>query len=493
MRCMNEKVLMVEDPQTELCQAEKNLLLFLDPAQQREEQNWDFQRIEYAWGAKLPSFLKLGRKVKVVYFSRRAYMTYLRLILQNVFFGRCGPLIKVFYFNHGLHSCFCHAGSLSGYRIFLRNNVSGTRSLKRKLLSLFPLSLRADARYLIFEPGKNSSIDEKVIPSAIIDNDLMIYSNATGKLLLIKSQTLCSGQGQVVKTSSNSDYLSVMEREFLCLKKVSALIGQRGYVPSAGERYEIKGRIFFTEQYIKGASLRDILFGLAPTNATGKVLKILDQLEAWYHIYSTTFSGTPRSLTFLYAPVLDHFEKLYNKVPEVLVLTSRIKAELQQLSDRNPGLVPALAHNDLWPGNFLVHANGLVAIDWERATPGRCGLFDFFWMVISTAIVFLMAQKQMTSCGEAFRKILSKDDSFSLDVISRLQNYLNMQGFDPASLDFFLLLFLVEWSIQGHQALGKQTDMDHIAFGELLHFVKQAGTFTPSSSRILPESSLCVE
>jgi hypothetical protein len=134
---------------------------------------------------------------------------------------------------------------------------------------------------------------------------------------------------------------------------------------------------------------------------------------------------------------------------------------------------PILAHNDLWPGNFVITKGGFIVIDWERATEQRAPFFDYFWMIVSTTIEYLASETKNHNYSESVRIFLRRSDSVSCHAFEKLETFLNELGINEAYLPHLLYLFFMEWSVQGFQVLGRQTNMDHLAFGELLYYAEK--------------------
>jgi hypothetical protein len=150
----------------------------------------------------------------------------------------------------------------------------------------------------------------------------------------------------------------------------------------------------------------------------------------------------------------------------------KARETLETIVGEQVTISPITAHNDLWPGNFVVAADGLVAIDWERAVEKRAPLFDYYWMIISAAIEHHVTVIGVVDYSRAFRLFLEEGDDVTRHATEMLKTFLGRLGLDRELHQSFLLLFLMEWSVQGYLALGRQTAMDRLAFGELTNFME---------------------
>lgn len=164
------------------------------------------------------------------------------------------------------------------------------------------------------------------------------------------------------------------------------------------------------------------------------------------------------------------FMELYGDNELVNPIIEKVNQNLNCIDSAHSGLVPMISHNDLWPANLIVTADDIIAIDWERAAHDQAGIFDYYWMMISTAIVYLKDEKKFPDYSLSFRLFVNNADDISKCVRNKLIGYLNSLGFDECLYDFFILLFLIEWSIQGYKHLKQQTSMDILAFNELLYY-----------------------
>jgi hypothetical protein len=302
--------------------------------------------------------------------------------------------------------------------------------------------------------------------------DFMFFSNASGKLLLTSTETLRSGEGLVIKTTSCQSYAEVMEKEFTTMLGIAEMQGESVSLPHMGKRFQAGKRIFFTEAYVKGASLREVLHRLSRRNDIPEIGAFLDRLDDWFEKYRAVFRAQPRSLISCYEHLFDAFSDLYSGHPQAGVLQEKARETLAKTARKQVCIVPIIAHNDLWPGNLLVGADGLVAIDWERAVGNRAPLFDYYWMIISAVLEHLVCRIGISDYSRAFRLFLEESDDVSRHATAMLKAFLGRLGLDNELDQSFLLLFLMEWSVQGYLALGKQTAMDRLAFGELITFME---------------------
>ena len=451
---------------------ERNLLLFLAPFEEASESLWRFVpwntrkrvSVSLASGQELPA--------STIYcFERSEIMGYLYFswCLKKQVFPRMAQ--KVLYLNDGLLSSIFIADKTDGYRAFAANHLPPSTRMRQKLVSLLPLAFRAEKRYVVVGQcsiaGVACADRSDVVPVAL---DFMFFSNASGKLLLTSAETLCSGKGTVIKTTSSREYEEVMEKEFLTMLSISEMQGEPVSLPRVGQHFQVGMRTFFTEAYVKGKSLREVLHNLSRRNDVAGVCAFLTHLDAWFEKYQATFRANPRSLLSCYQHLFASFSELYEEHYPAGVIQKRAGAILAKVSSKQDVIASITAHNDLWPGNFVVGVDGLVAIDWERAMENRAPFFDYFWMIISAALEHYACNIRAVDYSRAFRLFLAGKDDVSQHAILMLKAFLESHGFDTELLQGFLLLFLMEWSIQGYLALGKQTAMDRLAFGELVFF-----------------------
>ena len=453
---------------------ETNLLLLLDPRAEMDGADWSFVSSQKAHGKSSGTPAGNRTSGKTVYcFERREILRYL-LFPRRVKKG--APALKfrkVLYQNDGLLSAIFDADKTAGYRAFAASHLPPPAGLRQRLISLLPLALRAEKRYLAvwhhdadLESVKNPSGD----PALLEIPDSMFFSNVSGKLMLTSSETLRSGHGWVIKTTSCPSYQEVMEKEFATMQGIVTLQGGAAFLPQLGKRHQTGGRIFFTESYIKGNCLREVLHALSQRNDIPGIRAFLDRLDDWSEKYRAAFGTQSGSLTSCYHHLVDAFSELYGEHQRAGAILRRAEQILSEIAGNQALIGTITAHNDLWPGNFIVAAEGLVAIDWERAAENRAPFFDYYWMIISAVLEYHASVLGVVDYSRAFRLFLADDEDVTRHAVVRLKSFLERLGFDRGLHQGFLLLFLMEWSVQGYLALGKQTFMDRMAFGELISF-----------------------
>lgn len=448
-----------------LSQLDKNLLLFLDPSGHYSEQSWNYIDAVVGEGKTL---LSSGRNI-IISFSRDQLFAYYINSLKQFFFRR--KTRKVFFINDGLLRSIFDASSTSAYKSFAENHLPKPRTLRQQIVALLPLVLRAETRFIIVYAQPQTMNYNNSEFSGLDVNDFMFFSNAAGKLLLTTTETLQTGHGQIIKTTTDPEYAAVLEKEYDLVALLSVKLGTTGSLPVIGKHFEAGGRHFFTEEYILGESLRERLRVLVGQRDYVKICNIIDSLDEWFHFYNASFTGDAIPVSTVYNHLFSLFSECYGATG-ISVLQTGIEL-LRQFEKVCPFVVPITAHNDLWPGNFVVTENGFIVIDWERATENRAPFFDYFWLIISTAIESLASEVENINYSEATRRLLRCEDVVSCHALQKLKTFLNNLGISEDHLLHLLFLFFMEWSVQGFQTLGRQTDMDRLAFGELLHYAEQ--------------------
>ena len=453
----------------------KILLTFIDPTFQKDINNWHF----ICWGdenfkSAIKEAIKTSYKCNIFIFSRRYLLNYFLFSWRLRLKKDDWKIRKVVYVNDGLLSSFFDSENVAAYSRFTKNHLPQRKGLVRKIISFAPVIWRAAQRFIIVEKYPDKGHLAEGIVKAIEESNFLIFSNANGKLLLTKTQTIITGKGQVINTTANSDYSSIMKKEYAILSHLSTKSGGSKCLPRVGKSHEIQGTFFFIEDYISGRSLRDILNDLAMVNLSNQACEIIERLDAWYNKLFLTFSEEPlKKIMPLYAPIIKTFAELYSDKTVTHSVVNNVIASLQFIDSSHPGLVSMITHNDLWPSNLILTSENIVAIDWERATEDHAGVFDYFWMMISAAIVYLKELKRLPNYSISFQCFLKNDDEISKCVHNKLHNFIVKMGFDDQLYDFFMVLFLMEWSIQGFIHLHHQNAMDKLAFEELLSFLKK--------------------
>lgn len=438
------------------------LTVFIDPERRIPREAWTF--VHDGSGGNQLQAVETGTKDSnvVLTFGRKSCLGYFWCRLK-LFLTR-QKVRNVLYVNDGLMSSFFDANNLAAYRYFVRRHLPCRRNLE----VLLP-TWRAERRYLVFEQG----IRPRGGTSSLANYDFLMYSNPGGKLILTTTETLRTGKGEVLKTTANPAYIEVLQKEFLTVQSISARIKGGRFLPGGIDKVDCGSTFFLREEYISGSNLMDVLTQLAITRsdkADKAVKELIERLDAWYATVLASSSGDKMKVSVFYFPVLERFSTVYARHPVTNRVVAEAKLLLSKIDDAHPGLVPVVAHNDLWPANFMIHGENIIAIDWERATSGCSGIFDYFWMMISLCIVYLKVRDGLPDYGQSFRRFLAGSDIVSLAVHVKLKTHLERNGFVEI-YQFFMLLFLIEWSIQGWTCLGRQTPMDQLAFQELFDFL----------------------
>lgn len=444
------------------CGMDRNLLLFLDPAGARAEESWLFFEGCPRDAAKL---LERGGNLACRFPRKRLphlFLAWAALRLQGISASR------VLFVNDGLLSCFLRAGNRKAYRLYARHHLSKPESLRRRLVSRLPLSLRCESTFLVLLSDRGSCCaggDERALVEAA---ELMFFSNRLGKLLLLNARAIEGENGEIIKTTAHDGYLPVMEREYEILSEIAQKMTDGSTLPQLGRHFTVNGRHFFTERYVAGESLRDVLHRQGTRGEVGETRRILQLLDQWYSSYLGVFTGARKELSALTGHLLPLFTACYRGEPTELVESAR--AHLAELHRSHQGLVPVVSHNDLWPGNFLLTERGLVVLDWERATRERAPFFDYFWMIVSAALEYLAGAKGARYYADMMDHFFTAEDEVSAEAHRLLRLFLERLGIPDRQYQAVLFLFLMEGSVQGYQALGRQTDMDRLIYGQLLKF-----------------------
>lgn len=441
---------------------EENLLILLDPSDQLDDETWRFIRTKKSAHS--------GNRHNLVFcFNRCDLIRYLICSLSVQFNKKNIRVRKILHINDGLVGCLFSADNAAGYRAFEKKHVSPSRGIRHRLSMMLPPILRAELLFIVVEQLPHA---EKPQSSTLLEGlDFMFYSNAPGKLLLTKAGTFASGKGLVFKTTSSPDYEDNLKREYESVRMVSKNLNRSGCIPDIENPLRVNSRFYYPETYLSGENLRSKLRSSGHSSCHQEAIHFIDCLDDWFAIYHASFKGAKKPLFSLYSRLFSTILDLTTNIPDVVPLVKYAEELLSGLDTRHGGLVPVLAHNDLWPGNFIVKDDQLTAIDWERATPQSAPLFDYFWMIISAVLEYRVGQNGVQDYSMAFRQFLSLDDEVCRHARSKLDCFLDYLGFERMMRTQFILLFLMEWSIQGALALGKLTDMDLLAQGELIAFI----------------------
>jgi|GEM_PF-3407652 len=450
---------------------ERNLLTFLAPSSRRGEKGWHFARTGAPSGEAASGNEPARQGTPLIYgFSRRDLPHYFAYALALRISRPRGKIRKILFINDGLLSCFFDAGKAACYRAFARRHLAAPRGASRWLAMLLPATLRAEQRFLVIDDDADATGPCR--NDALGGLDFMFYSNGDGKLMLTRAETFRTGSGQLLKTSSSPDYVSNLERESGIIGALQDLTKDPGSLPRVGKRISVNGQHFFPEEYLCGENLREVLRAMGRDNSYRGACLVLDRLDAWHATFHSTFSGEKKPLAFFYTPVVQSFIDSHIANRETLALLRSIRDVLETLGKEQAGLVPVIAHNDLWPGNFIIQKGRVRVVDWERATEQSAPLFDYYWMMISAAIEYRVGINGNQDYAVSFRQFLDAKDEVCRQVHEKLGTFIEALGFDRKRHRAFIMLFLMEWSVQGYRALGRQTDMDRLAFGELIAFAR---------------------
>jgi hypothetical protein len=442
--------------------AEQNLLVLLDPLNTIPVERWHFIR-------KSTDQFKFSNDLLLFTFSRNRVLHYL---LISMFFRCCGrgkELFKVLKFQDGMTSTLFRAGNDSAYRAFVKSHATGRKTFRERIKSMLPSFINAELRYLAVGQELLQLKGEK----AFDDLTFMFYSNESGKLILSAPNTLIAGRGHLVVTTANRDYHTVLNKEFKMMEQIGKI--KSDLVPNLYNKIFVNGRLLFEEEYIFGTTLRETLRNKQVVTDNVLIVDYIDLLDTWFTEYRNLFSGNKVMLSELYQAPLEIFASFHSSNARLKRFIIAIRRCLAEIDMNHPGLVPIIAHNDLWPANFIVSERKLIVIDWERATFARSELFDYFFMMISAFIEYDIGKSQREDYSISFRSFLEGGDFISTLVQERLCVKLEYNGFDRKDYDLFMALFILEWSMQGYQALGCQSRMNKLVFEELLHYLEIMG------------------
>jgi hypothetical protein len=193
--------------------------------------------------------------------------------------------------------------------------------------------------------------------------DFLFYSNEEGKHLFLATDDLVKGRGLIAKTAWNPTALLVAEREFCIVENLRRLNPGGGCTPRPAGRLRIGGRPVFLEEYVGGNTLRDVLIDPKVCHEDERVLEYLERLDRWFACYRGKFEGPMRPLAAFYAPLFIEYRERWPAETTIHVFSLLVEERLNKISAGHEGLIPAVAHNDLWPGNFIVRGDRLVAVD----------------------------------------------------------------------------------------------------------------------------------
>lgn len=469
---------------------QKNLITFLDLAGNTNECEWSFITGKVPTISELQQQTEEGKKI-VICFSRFEILLYWFTLCKLLIYKRHLFTQTVFLINDDRLLKFVYADDSKTYRtlrklhnttpVFLDSKKSHHTNFIEMLVYFVPLTLRASQHYILVTT--KITVDS-YMPPELANLNNMFFSSPEKKVLIATYETLRSGNGQIFKTTSNVDYEAVMEKEYDFALTISKLCSHSALLPEVIGKIEVNGKTFYHEKYVAGCTLTRILKrpDVYRNSTTGRVC--IDHLDKWYREYRTMFAGPKQSLNDLYSPIFDGFYEFFSANSEQCLLAKKVHCVFERLHNSHPGLVPVIAHNDLWPANILVTAKGFVVIDWERATPNRSELFDYFWMIISATMEYLSAPNGFADFSRWFECLLTSNDAVCIHARSKLAAYLELNGIASDYLDLFIALFLMEFAIRGGLSLSNQIHVDTLAAEEFRCFVNRSHCFSANSVSI---------
>lgn len=451
-------------------QDEKNIIIFLDLGEKTSTDQWFFSDANKLSMLVLQESL-IEEKICVVHFNRRSFWRCL-LLWGRYRFQKKFLVRLIINKTDGLLSSFFAAEDSAVYPFFRKVHLPQSRGIKSKLISYLPLAIQADDCFLLIALHKvNDSLSFELAPE-LKQLNFMFFSNADGKLLLVDGKSFHTGSGFVVKTTANLPYAQILAKEFETLQYVFEHTGRCGITPEPIKRITGKSHDYFFENYIVGRSLREILRDPQICANHFSVCTLIDRLDDWFNRYSKGFKGQAKPFQDLYLPLFSTLRLVFFDNLELSFLVEKNWQTLILLDQKHPGLTPIIAHNDLWPGNFIMTSSRLVAVDWERATSERSELFDYFWMIISAVLEYRVGVTGVQDYSAGLRSCLYDDDIVCCHARDKIFTRLAHNDIPQDFLNFFYSMFLMELSVQGWFVFKRQTDMDKLVIGELIKFSK---------------------
>lgn len=403
--------------------------------------------------------------IKIVFSFKREQIFSYYLTKAKIHFSNKKYRVRyVYYDSNGLLSAIYESGNRCIYQALSKINLHKRRNIIVRLLYRYLPTYIVDIKYIVLQ--SHDTIKE----ITEIEYDILLMSNVDGKVLLIKSDTILSGYGFVLKTTANQEYVKVLKNEYNTMRILTENNLKNNCLPAVGSDYEVENTYFYSESYVDGRSLIEIIHNYAIEGAIEDTCKVIDRLREWYFKYMNTFNVPLIKCKDLVLPNLVKFRELYGNIEPFGKIADEVCNSLCDIDRWHPGLVPVISHNDLWPANFIIKSNEFIAIDWERATHSQSGIYDYFWMMISTAIVYLKETYKLDNYSVGFRKLVQDDDIVVRHVNNALREYIYKLGFAQHNIRLFMLIFLIEWSIQGSLYSGHQNDMDRLALEELRYY-----------------------
>lgn len=445
-------------------QLKNNLLTFLDPFCRLNKEHWQFVKDCDRW----PEFPDHEDSAIIFHFTRKNLAEYLicsiaALVLESF----CSIKVRrVLYLQNGLLSSFFDLHAAPAYRAFVRRHLPPLKGFRQILLYYISPFWLADQRFVVLESSRNSFLSDTLTQEPV---DFMFYSNSMGKLMMTNAATMTSGSGKIYKTAATPEYAERLCHEHLIVTELSRAAANKLPLSGPADAHHSGDRHFYREEYLCGENLRELLRGYGIRNMVKQTCAMLDRLSSWFSAYRSIFSGQKHSLSSLYAPIIELFDETYGTADEGRYQQDKAREMLADLDRRHGGLIPVTAHNDLWPGNIIIQDMQLKVIDWERASRQSAPVFDYFWMIISAGMEYFVGTSGNQDYSHAFRQLLSDNEPVSSHAWNSIERFLDELGY-TGTRQQFTLLFLLEWSIQGKKALGRTTEMDRLAYGELSAF-----------------------
>ncbi len=451
-----------------LTEVEKNLLVFLDPTFSLDADRWIFVTTGISKCTAETRSDETGKSQNIVYrFPRKNLLSYLFWSLVVRFKYRKERVRRVLYINDWILSSFFHANRVDGYRAFTKRHIHLITGRLRWFLSLLSPVWRAEQRFIVIG-NADLAVSESIEPE-ITSLDFMFFSNAAGKLIFTKSETFLTGSGQLFKTTAIPEYAKKLQIESAAVNRVRQFLRKPELVPSLQRQFKANDRCFFIENYLCGENLRWVLLDFGRHNAFKGAASVLERLDSWYAEYKSGFTSEKVPFSQFYGATLDSFTACHSDKPDFQSLSTGAERLIAILDDEYKGLITVTAHNDLWPENFILNGDQLIAIDWERATENSSPLFDYYWMMISAVLEYRVGRNGIQDYVVSLRQFFERTDEVCCLAHRKLENFIVSLGFDKELYPQLMMLFLMELSVQGYRTFGKSTDNDRMALGELLN------------------------
>lgn len=447
-----------------LSRLEKNLLMFLDPFCSLGSTPWQIVKPH----ERRPQITQQHSGSIIFRFPRKNIAGYLLCSAAAWIWERryAKKVRRVLYLQNGLLSSFHDLHAAPAYRVFVERHLPPLQRLRRLLFKAISPFWLADHRFIVIENGKPAHTPDDALPDRI---DFMFYTNSRGKLMLTNAQTVISGNGKIYKTAATPDYAENLHHEHQIVAGLDRTMAVKAALAGPTQVHYSSTNCFYSEDYLSGDNLRELLRSFGKRNLARQTCAILDRLDAWFSQYRSAFTGPKQPISTLLAPILQLFTGTYGTADTGRSQLRHARLLITELDRQHTGLVPITAHNDLWPGNIIIRDMQPTVIDWERATEKSSPVFDYFWMIISSGMEYLVGKTGNQDYSHAFRQLLSGNDPVSRHTWHCIERFLDSLGY-PETRPQFTLLFLLEWSIQGQKSLGRTTAMDHLAYAELVAF-----------------------